>query len=187
VPIRKLYQRQHFLDAIADLRAWPAQHFEPECDVAGDIEMREQPIVLEDGVDRPLRRRQRIDAAFAQLNRTRIWAGKAGDKTQQGGLATSGRAENAQKLAFANVEINALQHPVAAEGLGETAQSQQNRFRFCHFQGRLIDVIHAEVRPIGWTGQFRQAVSMECRPNTRHINTSTLRGRAANLCRCSFY
>jgi hypothetical protein len=79
--------------------------------------VREQRVVLEDGVDVALVGRQVGDVAADQLDAARVGALEAGDHAQAGRLAGAGRAEHREELVHTDVEIDAVDRDDVAIGL----------------------------------------------------------------------
>jgi hypothetical protein len=69
--------------------------------------VREQRIGLEHHVDRPLVRRQRVQALAVEGDAAG-WALEAGQAAQQGGLAAAGAAEQGEDLALADVQADVV-------------------------------------------------------------------------------
>ena len=103
----------------ADLRRRPLAHLEPEGDILRDVQMGKQRIALEDGIDRPLLRREgghilRADADAARRRRL-----EAGDEAKQGRLAAARGAEQGEELVVADRHADRLQRMNRGAALGE--------------------------------------------------------------------
>ena len=100
---------------------------QPVADVVADGHVREQRVILEDGVDVALERRlvghvlavEQDAAAGRQL--------EAGDHAQRRGLARPGRPEHREELAVEHVEIDAVDGDDVAEAL---LDAERDRRRF---------------------------------------------------------
>ena len=68
--------------------------------------VREQRVVLEDGVDRPVERRATGDVRPAELDPALVGPLEAGDHPQRRRLARAGRAEHREELAARDVEVD---------------------------------------------------------------------------------
>ena len=96
--VAELHELQHVVDLLLHrLDAPPAQ---PEGDVLGDVQVREERVRLEDGVHRPLVRRQIGDVLVAEEDRAGGRLLKPGDHAERGGLATARRAEQGEERAL---------------------------------------------------------------------------------------
>ena len=99
-----------------DLRARHAPLLQPEGDVAAHCHMRPQRVALEHHADVALVRRQARDVAPADRHLPALRDVEAGDQAKQRGLAAARRAEEGEELARLDVEVDVLQHAVAAVG-----------------------------------------------------------------------
>ena len=89
-------------------------------------------------------RRAQVDRAALPENRAAVGREHPADDIHQGGFAGAVFAGERMHLGGANVEIDAFEHPEAAEGLGDAAQLQQaqaapRRGRLPHHQRALFD------------------------------------------------
>ena len=90
------------VDPRLDLGLRLAEHLQPEADIVADRHMRKQRVVLEDGIDRPLERRQRRDVLAIEQDFALGRIVEAGDQPQQRGLAAAGRPKQREELVFAD-------------------------------------------------------------------------------------
>ena len=89
--------------------------------------MREQRVVLEDGVDVALERRALGDVDAVEEHLAGGGQLEAGDHPQDGGLARAGRPEQGEELAVRDVEVDPVDGPDIAEGLDQAAQAHRGR------------------------------------------------------------
>ena len=110
-----------------------------ECDVAGDVEMREERVVLEDHVDRALVGRVRGDIPTAELDPTAGRGLEAADHAQGRRLAAARRAEQREELARLDLERHLIDGHDLAESLLEVDQPDlgEGRVRPVHEGPRL--------------------------------------------------
>ncbi len=95
-------------------------HFEHRADVVLDIEAAEDRGLLRQVADAEpgaLVHRQRGDVVAVELDAAAVGLDQAGDHVEHGGLAGAVRAEQADRLAAAHIERDALDHRAAAEAL----------------------------------------------------------------------
>ena len=96
------HELQHLVDARIDLGLGLAQHFEAEADILANRHMREERVVLEDGVDRALEGRQRRDVLAIEADLAFGREVEAGDQAEQRGLAAARRPEQREELVLAD-------------------------------------------------------------------------------------
>jgi hypothetical protein len=117
-------------DRLQQLRAAlrPAAAGQPEADVRGHREVREQRALLRHVADAAAFGGQEgaepVGQGWADPDRARVGALEAGQHPQQGGLAAAGRAEDSGQRARGHVQVQARQHLVTAEGLGQPGDRQ---------------------------------------------------------------
>ena len=106
---RQTDQRQHAADLLGGLFLILLTQIRAEGDVLRDVQMREERVALEHGVDRALIRRQADDVLpfIEDFAAGRLF--KAADAAQQRRLAAAGGAEQRHKLVFADVDAHAAQ------------------------------------------------------------------------------
>ena len=102
---------QHRVDACLDLGLRLAQHLQAKADVVGHRHVREQRVGLEDGVDRPLERRQRRDVLAVEQDFAVGRIVEAGDQPQQRRLSATGRAEQREEFVFADRDGDIVERP----------------------------------------------------------------------------
>ena len=117
----KLDQIQQFIDPLADRRAGGAflarQHAQAKGHVVGDGQVAEQGILLKHKADFALANVQVGDVLAVEKDLTLVGFFQPGDDAQQGGLARTGGAEQADQLAFLNIQIDVVQRGEIAETL----------------------------------------------------------------------
>ena len=121
----QLHQRQHLLDALGDLAPPDPVLAQAEADIARDIEMREQRVVLEHHVDRPAVRRHGADVLAVEQDAAGAQLLEAGEQAQQRGLAAAGGAEQREELALPDVEGEVFDRADRAEALGHALEAHQ--------------------------------------------------------------
>ena len=84
--------------------------------------MREERIVLEDGVDRPPIGRHALDRLAEDLDMAGRRLLEAGDQAQAGRLARARRPEHGEELARRDVEVDAVDGADGAEMAGDAAE-----------------------------------------------------------------
>ena len=106
-----------------DLAAVDATALEAEGDVAGDVEVREQGVALEDHVDRALVRRVAGHVAAAKLDPAGGRQVEAADHPQGRGLAAPGRPEQREELARPDRQGDVVDRDDIAEPLREVREA----------------------------------------------------------------
>ena len=106
-----LDELKHALDSLVDLGPGPAEHLEPEGDVAGDREMREQRVVLEHRVDRPAVGRQRRDVSPLEQDSPSARVLEAGNQPEQSGFAAAGGTEQGEEFVFPDRNADLVKRP----------------------------------------------------------------------------
>jgi hypothetical protein len=99
-------QRQCFLGGLLPLQLADTLDHQPVGDVVEHVQMREQRVVLEDGVDVAAIGRNAFGAFAENGDRARCRLLEAGDQTQAGGLAGTRRSKHGEELARHDVEID---------------------------------------------------------------------------------
>ena len=84
--------------------------------------MREERVVLEDGVDVAVERRALRDVLAEELDRSVGGLLEARDEPQHGGLARAGRTQHREELARRDLEIDVVDRRDRAEFLGEPGE-----------------------------------------------------------------
>ncbi len=113
------HQLQHGGDAGFDLRLRPPQHLQAEGDVVPHRQMREQRVALEDGVDRPLERRQSGNVLAMQQDRAFGRVFEPGDHPEQRGLAAARGAEQGEELVLADGDRHIVERTQCTRSLTE--------------------------------------------------------------------
>ena len=104
----QLDELEHLGDAAAHLVLLGAAPPEPEGDVLVDVEVREQRVVLEDGVDVALVGRQPGHVLALELDEPRGRRLEPADHPEGGGLSAPGRAEQAEELAGLDLQVDVV-------------------------------------------------------------------------------
>ncbi|KGC93057.1 hypothetical protein DO71_5700 [Burkholderia pseudomallei] len=125
------HHREQRVDALAQhARLGPADP-QPIADIAAHRQVRKQRIVLEHHPDAALFDRQRGHVVGAERDRAaRIGRIEPGDQAQRRRLAAAGRAEQHERLARADREIERLQHARAVEGFRAAGQGDRYGVEF---------------------------------------------------------
>ena len=93
-----LYQGQDFRNAGLDAVTSPAQHFQSESNVFGNRHMGKQRIVLKDGIDGALVRRQSFQVFAEQQDFPARRLFESGNQSQQCGFPASGRTQEGKEF-----------------------------------------------------------------------------------------
>ncbi len=107
-PIAEVFEpdeRERLLDPAGRLARRHLRHLETEADVVPHRHVREERVRLEDRVDAAAVRRQPVDALVADLDLAADRVHEAADQIQRRRLSAARRAEQAEELAFADVEV----------------------------------------------------------------------------------
>ena len=91
----------------------------PKQTLSHDGEVREEGVVLEDGVDRPLVGGNAGDRLVGEEDLALGRLIEAGDHAQRGRLAAAGRAEHREELALLDLDAHVLDGDEVAERLGD--------------------------------------------------------------------
>jgi hypothetical protein len=102
-------------------------------DVLGHAHVREQGVVLEDGVDVALEGRPGGDLHPAQVDGALAGQLEAGDHAQGGGLARPRGPEEGEQLALADVEVDPVNGRDLPVALGQPTQAHGGRARVAHW------------------------------------------------------
>ena len=113
---------EDLLDAALALAARNALDAQAVADVLGDGHVREERVVLEDGVDVALVGRAVRDVGAAELDSSFVGALEAGDQPQRRRLARSGRAEQREELAGGDLEIDPVDRDDVAVRLADALE-----------------------------------------------------------------
>jgi hypothetical protein len=95
-------------------------------DVFQDGHMREQRVVLEHGIQRPTVRGQATHILAIDRDAAGIGLHEAGDRAQQGGLATTAGAEQHDEFALLDVQLDVVQRLERPEAFTDAVDAQQN-------------------------------------------------------------
>ena len=116
------HQRKRVCHAIGDLRASSALHAQPEGDVFGNVHVRKERVVLEDGID--IAREGRGCAHDPTLDAHAAIGGvlEAGDHAKRGRLAASGRTEQGEELAGFDAQRHAIDRDHVTERFPDLQQ-----------------------------------------------------------------
>ncbi len=107
--------------------AGQARHLQPETDIGGDGEMREEGIGLEHHVDGPLMWRQGSQILAVEQDCAAVRALKAGNHAHDRALAAAGGAEQCEEAASLQHQGHIIHRLVRPEGFADSAEFQQWR------------------------------------------------------------
>ncbi len=113
---------EHLVDLLLDLGPGYALFPQREGDVLKDVQMGEEGVALENGVDVALVGRHVLDVLAEEDDIALIGALKARDQAQRRGLAAAGGTQQRQKLVVIDIEIDIVQHDLPVEGFGHIFQ-----------------------------------------------------------------
>ena len=119
---RELDEREHLVDLLLDLVARQLLLAQRKRHVFKHVQVGEEGVALENGVDVALVRRNVVDALTEKEDVALIRRFKAADHAQGRGLAAAGRAEQRQKFIVVNVEIDAVENGLAIKLLGDVPE-----------------------------------------------------------------
>ena len=105
---RQLHDLEHLVDAETPIAPGHALHAQPVGDVLAHGHVREERVVLEDGVDVPRVRRQAGDVAPRKLDPPLVGALEACDQAERRRLAGAGGAKQCEELAGGDLEVDAV-------------------------------------------------------------------------------
>jgi hypothetical protein len=117
--------REGLAGAAATLGLADPAHAQPVRDVLEHAHVREERVVLEDGVDVALEGCRARDVATGELHRAAGRLLEAGHETQHRGLARPGRSEHREELAVGDLEVDAVDGTDVAEVLLEPGQADR--------------------------------------------------------------
>src|SRR5215216_7998857 len=127
----ELDQPEQLHDALVDLLPrWPGAagpHLQPERDVLENAHVIEQRVVLEHEPDLPLFETELERVALVDKHMTGIGELETGENAQQRRLAGTGRAEQAEELALADLETDAVKHERRLEALRQVLDFDPHR------------------------------------------------------------
>ena len=122
-PVLKALEGHHFqklVDLLLDLVPGDAALAQGEGDVFKDVQMGEQGVALEDGVDVALVGGDVVDALAQEEHVALVRLLEAADDAQDRGLAAAGGTQQGEEFVVVDVQTDVLQHRLAAvEGLGD--------------------------------------------------------------------
>ena len=113
------HELEDLADALLDLVLGHFLELEAEGDVVVDVQVREQGVALENGVQRALVRRDAGELLAVQEDGTFVRLEEARDHPQEGGLAAAGGTEEGEEFAAADVQVDVLEDLLVAERLGQ--------------------------------------------------------------------
>ena len=118
----------HSFHPAIDFGGGQLSHSQSKSDIVEDVEMREQGVGLEHGIDRPLVRRHVPHVRVADADRSFVRQIESGDHAQQGGLSATGRTEQGKKFAFVDRERDAGKRFDSAESADYGVEFDGQRF-----------------------------------------------------------
>ena len=116
---------QHLLDPPVDLHGVKLGDAQAEGNVVVDVQMGEEGVALEDGVDLPAVGRQIVDLLTVKQHLARRRRQKSADDPQGRGLAAARGPQQRQKFMVVDVEIDAVQHRLPVKFHGQIRQTNQ--------------------------------------------------------------
>ena len=119
---RELDEREHLVDLLLDLVARQLLLAQRKRHVFKHVQVGEEGVALENGVDVALVRRNVVDALTEKEDVALIRRFKAANHAQGRGLAAAGRAEQRQKFVVVNVEVDAVENGLAVKLLADVAE-----------------------------------------------------------------
>ena len=167
----ELHQLEHLADALVDAGAVDALAAQAERDVAAHVEVLEERVALEDGVDVALVRRGAGDVVAADLHGAGGGVVEAGDHPQRGGLAAARRAQQREELAGRDVEVDVVDDGGAAELLGQAAQRHGRSWGLGH--RRSPPVIRSRLDVLRLNRRGSSSAATISRPETSSIRVPT--------------
>ncbi len=128
VPAGQRRRQPDQLQQLADPAGRALLAGQPEADVRGHRQVREQRALLRHVADPAVLRRPRPagagDGRAAERDRAGVRVVEAGDQPQQRGLAAAGRAEHGGQRARRHVQVDPTQHLGGAERLGDAGEGE---------------------------------------------------------------
>ena len=112
------HKRQHFVDALIDLRFRHLLLAQREGDVFKHVQVREERIALEDRVDVALVGRDGRDLLAHENDLALVGRFKAADDAQRRRFAAAGGTEKRQKFVVIDVQIDMVKHKLTVKGFG---------------------------------------------------------------------
>ena len=103
------HQLDRLLNLGVDLGLGTALHTKPEADVAADVHVREQRVVLEHHAETAILRRQQVDPLLVQPHAASGQRQQSREAVQRGRLAAAGRPEQGDELAPPDRQVDTLQ------------------------------------------------------------------------------
>ena len=119
------HDAQHFVDTVVDLLLIDIGHPKAKGDVFIYIQMREQSIALEDGVDLPLIGRHVRDLLSVKQHTAGSGRQEAADDPQSGGFTAAGRAQQREKFMVIKIEVDTVKYPLPVELHGKVLESDE--------------------------------------------------------------
>ena len=116
----ELHQLEHVADLLLDVL--DAASAQPEGDVLEDVQVREERVVLEDGVDRPLVRRSRLMSCPPMVMVPLVGSSSPAIIRSVVVLPQPGRAEQGEERPLLDGQVEVVDRGERAEPLGDRAQ-----------------------------------------------------------------
>ena len=122
----KTHQLEHLLDALAALLFGHLGDLKTELDILVHIQVREQGIPLEHGIDLALVRGQIIDADTTKKNITLLGLDKSANDPQSGGFAAPRRSKKGNEFLVHDVEVDPLENRLVIKINQNSTQADQS-------------------------------------------------------------
>ena len=116
---------QHLHDPLLDLSLRQLLHPQTEGDVLIHIQVREQGVFLENGVDLPLIGRDVINPHTVEQDISRRRRRETSDDTQRGGFAAPAGSEKCEELFVIDIKVNVIENRLVVECHAEIPQANQ--------------------------------------------------------------
>ena len=122
----QVHQLQHGLHLLFDLLLGGLLDPQAEGDVVEDVQVREQGVLLEHGVDLPLVGGDLGDVRAVHQDLACGGHDEARDEPQHGGLSAAGRTQERQKLPVVDIQVHMVQRQIPVILLGNVPQLDQS-------------------------------------------------------------
>ena len=116
---------QHLHDPLLDLSLRQLLHPQTEGNVLVHVQVREQGVLLENGVDLPLIGRNVINPHTIEQDISRRRRRETSDDTQRGGFAAPAGSEKCEELFVIDIKVNVIENRLVVECHAEIPQANQ--------------------------------------------------------------